>query len=128
VVDRVSYGSSALSGGPHERCAPPDAGNDDRRGAGPSRTSRPGHSAFEAREGHLVLNHTWTHPRLTDLTAARIRAETLRTQRVLAAAGAPLPVKLLRPPYGAVILMHDGPIDSAAGPAVQADSCRPSRM
>lgn len=129
--------------------------------------ANPQFAGFEAREGHLVLNHTWTHPRLTDLTAAQIRAQTLRTQRVLAAAGAPLPYKLLRPPYGAVddrvaaalaglgyryvlwdvfsvdwdvattdrqiydtivaglrpgavILMHDGPIDSAAGPAVQA--------
>jgi peptidoglycan/xylan/chitin deacetylase (PgdA/CDA1 family) len=129
--------------------------------------ANPQFAGFEAREGHLVLNHTWTHPRLTDLTAAQIRAQTLRTQRTLAAAGAPLPFKLLRPPYGAVddrvaatlaglgyryvvwdvvavdwdvattsqqiydtivaglrpgvvILMHDGPIDSAAGRAVEA--------
>jgi len=128
--------------------------------------ANPQFAGFQAREGHLVLNHTWTHPRLTELTAAQIRAQALRTQRALAAAGAPLRFKLLRPPYGAVddrvaaalagigyryvlwdvvavdwdvattsqqiyetivaglrpgavILMHDGPIDSAAGPAVQ---------
>ena len=129
--------------------------------------ANPQFAGFEAREGHLVLNHTWTHPNLTGLTQAQIRAQTLRTQRALAAAGAPLPFKLLRPPFGAVddrvaatlaglgyryvlwdvvavdwdvattseqiydtivaglrpgavILMHDGPIDSAAGQAVQA--------
>ncbi len=129
--------------------------------------ANPQFAGFETREGHLVLNHTWSHPRLTDRTPAEIRSQVLRTQRVFADAGAPMPFKLLRPPFGAVddrvagvlaglgyryviwdivavdwdvattsqqiydtivaglrpgvvILMHDGPIDSAAGPAVQA--------
>ena len=128
--------------------------------------ANPQFAGFEAREGHLVLNHTYSHSRLTDISAAQIRSEVLRTQRVFADAGAPLPFKLLRPPYGAVddsvtatlsrlgyrsvlwdvlavdwdvattseqirdtivaglrpgavVLMHDGPIDSAAGAAVQ---------
>jgi peptidoglycan/xylan/chitin deacetylase (PgdA/CDA1 family) len=124
-------------------------------------------AAFEAREGHLVLNHTWSHPHLPTLTPAQVRSQVLRTQQVLRKAGAPMPFKLLRPPFGdiddavraqltrlgyryvnwdvvavdwdvattsdeirdtivnalrpgLVILMHDGPIDSAAGAAVQA--------
>jgi peptidoglycan/xylan/chitin deacetylase (PgdA/CDA1 family) len=129
--------------------------------------ANPQFAGFEAREGHLVLNHTWSHPRLTTLTSQQVRSQVLRTQEVLRRAGAPMPFKLLRPPYGdvndavradlarlgyrhitwdvvavdwdvatsseeirdtivtafrpgLVILMHDGPIDSAAGTAVQA--------
>jgi peptidoglycan/xylan/chitin deacetylase (PgdA/CDA1 family) len=129
-------------------------------------TANPQFAGFEAREGHLVLNHTWSHPRLTTLTPAQVESQVLRTQEVLRRAGAPMPFKLLRPPYGdvndavagqlaglgyryitwdvvavdwdvattsaeirdtivaafrpgLVILMHDGPIDSAAGAAVE---------
>jgi peptidoglycan/xylan/chitin deacetylase (PgdA/CDA1 family) len=129
--------------------------------------ANPQFAAFEAREGHLVLNHTWSHPRLPALEPAQVRSQVLRTQQVLRKAGAPMPFKLLRPPFGdiddavrvqltrlgyhhvtwdvvavdwdvattsdeirdtivnalrpgVVILMHDGPIDSAAGAAVQA--------
>lgn len=129
--------------------------------------ANPQFAGFEAREGHLVLNHTWSHPHLPTLTPAQVRSQVLRTQRVFRQAGAPMPVKLLRPPFGdindavaaelarlgyryvnwdvvavdwdvattsdeirdtivsafrpgLVILMHDGPIDSAAGAAVQA--------
>src|SRR3954469_21428710 len=124
-------------------------------------------SEFEAREGHLVLNHTWSHPHLPTLTPAQVRRQVLRTQRVLRQAGAPMPFKLLRPPFGdvdgavdaqltrlgyhhvnwdvvatdwdvattsaeirdtivqafrpgLVILMHDGAVDSANGPADEA--------
>ena len=124
----------------------------------------PSSPQFEAREGHLVLNHTWSHPHLPTLTPAQVRAQVLRTQAVLRKAGAPMPFKLLRPPFGdvdaavdaqltrlgyhhvnwdvvatdwdvattsaeirdtivkafrpgLVILMHDGAIDSANGPA-----------
>ena len=129
--------------------------------------ANPQFAGFEAREGHLVLNHTWSHPHLPTLTPAQVRSQVLRTQRVLRKAGAPMPFKLLRPPFGdindavaaelaglgyryvnwdvvavdwdvattsdeirdtivsalrpgLVILMHDGPIDSAAGAAVEA--------
>jgi peptidoglycan/xylan/chitin deacetylase (PgdA/CDA1 family) len=128
--------------------------------------ANPQFAGFEAREGHLVLNHTWSHPHLPALTPAQVSSQVLRTQDVLRKAGAPLPFKLLRPPFGdvddavsaelatlgyhhvnwdvvavdwdvattsdqirdtivaafrpgLVILMHDGPIDSAAGPAVE---------
>src|SRR4051812_32839485 len=33
--------------------------------------ANPQFAGFEAREGHLVLNHTWSHPRLTTLTPAQ---------------------------------------------------------
>jgi peptidoglycan/xylan/chitin deacetylase (PgdA/CDA1 family) len=126
--------------------------------------ANPQFAAFEAGEGHLVLNHTWSHPHLPTLTAAQIESQVLRTQEVLRKAGAPMPFKLLRPPFGdidatvdaelttlgyhhvnwdvvatdwdvattsaeirdtivaafrpgLVILMHDGAIDSANGPA-----------
>jgi peptidoglycan/xylan/chitin deacetylase (PgdA/CDA1 family) len=129
--------------------------------------ANPQFAGFEAREGHLVLNHTWSHPRLSTLTPAQIDSQVLRTQEVFRKAGAPLPFKLLRPPYGdvnaavaaeltslgyryvkwdvvavdwdvattsteirdtivkafrpgLVILMHDGAIDSANGPADEA--------
>ena len=128
--------------------------------------ANPHFAAFEAREGHLVLNHTWSHPRLPTLTPAQVESQVLRTQEVFRRAGAPIPFKLLRPPYGdinaeveaqlqglgyryvkwdvvatdwdvattsneirdtivsafrpgLVILMHDGAIDSATGPAVE---------
>jgi peptidoglycan/xylan/chitin deacetylase (PgdA/CDA1 family) len=129
--------------------------------------ANPQFAAFEAREGHLVLNHTWSHPHLPTLNPAQVRRQVLRTQRVLRQAGAPMPFKLLRPPFGdidaavdaqltrlgyhhvnwdvvatdwdvattsaeirdtivaafrpgLVILMHDGAIDSANGPADEA--------
>jgi peptidoglycan/xylan/chitin deacetylase (PgdA/CDA1 family) len=129
--------------------------------------ANPQFAAFEAGEGHLVLNHTWSHPHLPTLTAAQVESQVLRTQEVLRKAGAPMPVKLLRPPFGdvdaavdaeltglgyhhvnwdvvatdwdvattsaeirdtivaafrpgLVILMHDGAIDSANGPADEA--------
>jgi len=129
--------------------------------------ANPQFAAFEAGEGHLVLNHTWSHPNLTTLTPAQVSSQVLRAQEVLRKAGAPLPFKLLRPPFGAVddavdaqltalgyhhvnwdvvatdwdvtttaaqirdtivaafrpglvVLMHDGAIDSANGPADEA--------
>ena len=64
--------------------------------------ANPQFAQFEAREGHLVLNHTWSHPHLPALTPAQVRRQVLRTQRVLRQAGAPMPFKLLRPPFGDV--------------------------
>ncbi len=128
--------------------------------------ANPQFAGFEAREGHLVLNHTWSHPHLPTLTPAQVDSQVLRTEEVFRRAGAPMPFKLLRPPYGdvdatvdatltslgyhyvkwdvvatdwdvattseeirdtivnafrpgLVILMHDGPVDSASGPAVE---------
>jgi peptidoglycan/xylan/chitin deacetylase (PgdA/CDA1 family) len=126
--------------------------------------ANPQFAGFQARQGHLVLNHTWSHPRLTGLTADRIGGQLRRTEDAFREAGAPIPFPLLRPPFGEVdagvaaaltalgyhwvnwdvvgadwdvattaghirdtvtaafrpglvILVHDGTIDSAAGPA-----------
>ena len=64
--------------------------------------ANPQFAGFEAREGHLVLNHTWSHPHLPALTTAQIDSQVLRTQEVLRRAGAPMPFRLLRPPFGDV--------------------------
>lgn len=120
---------------------------------------------FEQQEGHLVLNHTYTHPRLTSLSPRRVRQQLQQTEAAFAAAGVTPPFKAVRPPFnaiddvvrtelaalgytsigasvitldflptytaqqivdaivpvvvdGSVIVMHDGPMDTVAGPAV----------
>jgi peptidoglycan/xylan/chitin deacetylase (PgdA/CDA1 family) len=134
--------------------------------AGVRVAANPQFAAFEAGEGHLVLNHGWDHPDLTTVPPSELSSQVLRTEEALREAGAPTPFKLFRPPFGAVddavaaqlgalgyehviwdmdandwdvtkdaghirdtivaalrpgldILMHDGAIDSANGPAVE---------
>jgi peptidoglycan/xylan/chitin deacetylase (PgdA/CDA1 family) len=55
---------------------------------------------FEAAEGHVVLNHTYLHVHMDQLTAAANREEVLHNEAVLAAAGAPITFKGIRPPFG----------------------------
>jgi len=51
-------------------------------------------------EGHLIGNHSFSHPRLTDLPEDQIRNELLRTDVLIRGFfGAH---KLMRPPYGAI--------------------------
>src|SRR4051794_21215930 len=45
--------------------------------------ANPQFAQFEARQGHLVLNHTWSHPHLSALTAPQIDSQVVRTQEVL---------------------------------------------
>nr|WP_225956408.1 polysaccharide deacetylase family protein [Amycolatopsis lexingtonensis] len=52
-----------------------------------------------ASAGHVLGNHTWTHPRLTSLDAASRDAEIRRTQELLTSLTGVRPV-LFRPPYG----------------------------
>lgn len=52
-----------------------------------------------AAAGHVLGNHTWTHPRLTTLAAAARDQEVRRTQDLLAELTGTRPV-LFRPPYG----------------------------
>lgn len=53
-----------------------------------------------AAAGHLVGNHSWSHPNLARTRAARVREELVRTQQTLEQIiGAP--VRYFRPPYGA---------------------------
>jgi peptidoglycan/xylan/chitin deacetylase (PgdA/CDA1 family) len=49
--------------------------------------------------GMWIGNHSWTHPHLTGLDAARITLELTRTQRAIRDATGTAPV-LFRPPYG----------------------------
>ncbi|MEW2078261.1 polysaccharide deacetylase family protein [Streptomyces sp. NPDC013433] len=53
-----------------------------------------------ADEGHVVGNHTWTHPLLTRLRRARIRSEMERTSDVIEKACGERP-EWFRAPYGA---------------------------
>jgi len=54
---------------------------------------------FEARERHLPLNHTYSHPNLSEVSPESVRRQILATEEAAAAAGAPMPFKLLRPPF-----------------------------
>ncbi len=67
---------------------------------GRSATNNPDLIAREVNEGHVVGNHTWSHPRLSTLTPETIAAELEQTKQAITAAGAPSPI-LVRPPYGA---------------------------
>ena len=50
--------------------------------------------------GHLIGNHTWTHPNLALTSADRIRTELSRTRDVLEQITG-TPVRYFRPPFGA---------------------------
>jgi peptidoglycan-N-acetylglucosamine deacetylase len=55
-----------------------------------------------AREGHLVANHTWSHPFLPDLSREELRWQVGATGSALAAVvGQAAMPSLVRPPYGA---------------------------
>jgi peptidoglycan/xylan/chitin deacetylase (PgdA/CDA1 family) len=53
-----------------------------------------------AADGHIVANHTFDHPRLTDLTSATIKKEIVDTSSAIKTATGSNP-RLFRPPYGA---------------------------
>ncbi|WP_427920704.1 polysaccharide deacetylase family protein [Streptomyces sp. cg40] len=55
----------------------------------------------EARAGHEVGNHSWSHPDLTRLTTAQVKQQLDRTSAAIKAATGTAPT-LFRPPYGAV--------------------------
>ncbi|MCL6593883.1 MAG: polysaccharide deacetylase family protein [Alicyclobacillus sp.] len=52
-------------------------------------------------EGHVVGNHSWSHPNLTQLSAAEVQSQIARTNAVLRAEAGVQP-RWLRPPYGAL--------------------------
>ena len=54
---------------------------------------------FQVREGHVQLNHTWSHPHLNQLSDSAVLDEVLRTERLFDAIGAPLTFKGFRPPF-----------------------------
>jgi peptidoglycan-N-acetylglucosamine deacetylase len=49
------------------------------------------------REGHLLANHTWSHPRLTQLSKSQVKSQLTRTQSALGRYKS----ACMRPPYGA---------------------------
>lgn len=53
----------------------------------------------EVADGHLIENHSWNHPHLSDLTVDQIHQQIDATQQAIEAAGAPAPT-MLRPPFG----------------------------
>ncbi|MBX9392447.1 polysaccharide deacetylase family protein [Streptomyces sp. TRM72054] len=53
-----------------------------------------------AEDGHVVGNHTWSHPLLTRLSRARIRDEMVRTSEIIEVAYGERPL-WFRAPYGA---------------------------
>ncbi|WP_454086169.1 polysaccharide deacetylase family protein [Georgenia sp. Marseille-Q6866] len=122
-------------------------------------------SAFQVREGHTVLNHTYWHDNLGQLSAEDVRREILATEIAFRDARVRMPYDGVRAPFGgssptseqaiadlgyvnvgadaggfdfipttpaatirdaildnledgAILLMHDGPIDTPAGGAV----------
>lgn len=117
---------------------------------------------FQLADGHVVLNHSYTHPHFSNLALEQCHEEVLRNETALAAVGAPLSFRGIAVPYadstpdveallkdmaythitdrigaedwlpsrtaaqiaddlvrqlsvGAVIALHDGPIDTTAG-------------
>ena len=52
-------------------------------------------------EGHLVLSHSFSHPKMTDLNATDISAQLNRTSQRIEEITGSYPV-LFRPPYGAI--------------------------
>jgi peptidoglycan/xylan/chitin deacetylase (PgdA/CDA1 family) len=66
----------------------------------------------EVTDGHRVENHSWSHPHLSDLSAAEIDHQLSATQQAIVAAGAP-PPSMLRPPFGDA----DAEVDAAAARA-----------
>jgi peptidoglycan-N-acetylglucosamine deacetylase len=58
--------------------------------------------ARAARAGHLIANHTWSHPFLPDLSLDELRWQVETTGSALAAAAGQAAMPLMvRPPYGA---------------------------
>ncbi len=53
------------------------------------------------REGHLVLNHSWSHPRLSEVTNNQFIDEIKKTEKALSRLIGPRPL-LMRPPHGDV--------------------------
>ncbi|MDB5084047.1 MAG: chitooligosaccharide deacetylase [Bacilli bacterium] len=53
------------------------------------------------REGHVAGNHTYDHPKLTDITPAEVESEITRTSDIIQRTAGVKPA-LFRPPYGAL--------------------------
>ena len=52
------------------------------------------------REGHLVGNHSWSHPDMTQISESRIREELERVKRKVAEVSGQTEMRFMRPPRG----------------------------
>src|SRR5438105_13217576 len=57
--------------------------------------------AREMREGHVVANHSWSHPNFGKMSDEGIRSQLRRTDDAIRSATGSRPI-LLRPPYGSI--------------------------
>jgi uncharacterized repeat protein (TIGR01451 family) len=57
-------------------------------------------AVFQVREGHVELNHTYNHVDMSEMSDEGNREEVLSHEALLAAIGAPLTFKGIRPPFG----------------------------
>ena len=89
--------------------------------------ANPQMARFEASEGHLVLNHSYSHPNLSAISRASIRRQILETEAALARAGAPMPFKVLRPPFGSANASVQAVAAQDSGTRSTARSGRPPR-
>jgi uncharacterized repeat protein (TIGR01451 family) len=90
-------------------------------------------SRFQAREGHIQLSHTFLHVHMDELPVEALREETLRTEAALAAAGAPMTFKGIRPPFGGTnatvnrVMLEMGYTEFRSGLQVGAQDWLPER-
>lgn len=57
--------------------------------------------AREVKEGHVLANHTWSHPQLTKISDSKINKEITSTLEAIKKVVPNAEVNLTRPPYGA---------------------------
>jgi len=57
--------------------------------------------AREAREGHEIANHSWSHPNLAKMSDDGVRAQLRKTEDAIRSAISNRPT-LMRPPYGSI--------------------------
>lgn len=57
--------------------------------------------AREAREGHEIANHSWSHPNLAKMSDDGVRGQLHKTEDAIRSAAGHVPT-LLRPPYGSI--------------------------
>src|SRR6266404_608478 len=58
-------------------------------------------AAREAREGHEIANHSWSHPNLAKMSDGGVRDQLRKTDEAIQSASGHGPT-LLRPPYGSI--------------------------
>jgi uncharacterized repeat protein (TIGR01451 family) len=62
--------------------------------------ANPQWARFQVREGHIEMNHSYTHVHMDELTPEANREEVEHNAAVLANAGAPITFLGIRPPFG----------------------------